>query len=82
MENKVGDKYLNTSHVTVNQIIIANLSYKDYNLNTSHVTVNRHSASYPISSNSNLNTSHVTVNHLTAGNIKVDILFKYISCYC
>ena len=58
------DLDLNTSHVTVQHMVLCGMNAIDTNLNTSHVTVQL-TVDSPLSrSNADLNTSHVTVQQI------------------
>ena len=83
MDNKVYhafELHFNTSHVTVNRVVVESVMAANYHFNTSHVTVNQY-ISMDQTYRQNFNTSHVTVNQKGDFIVDDESVFQYISCY-
>ena len=57
--------HFNTSHVSINHALYANMKSQEMNFNTSHVSIN-HCGSFQVDDVSNFNTSHVSINLISS----------------
>ena len=73
--------HFNTSHVSINHALYANMKSQEMNFNTSHVSINLISSSTSVPSYEDFNTSHVSINQYENRGFKKFRTFQYISCF-